>query len=110
MKKITLFCGAGMSTSILVKRMRNVAAKEGKDYDINAFAMQDLEKGFDSDVILIGPQIRYAIDSVRKRFPDIPVDSIPMRMYGIQDAPSVIAIAEKLMAEAEEKKNEGEQN
>ena len=30
-KKITLFCSAGMSTSLLVNKMREAAKKNGKD-------------------------------------------------------------------------------
>ena len=38
-KKITLFCSAGMSTSLLVNKMREAAKKNGKDYDINAYSL-----------------------------------------------------------------------
>ena len=37
MKKIVLFCAGGMSTSLLVNKMREAAAKQGKEYDINAY-------------------------------------------------------------------------
>lgn len=40
MKKIVLFCAGGMSTSLLVNKMREAAAKQGKEYDINAYDMR----------------------------------------------------------------------
>ncbi|HAE17512.1 MAG TPA: PTS sugar transporter subunit IIB, partial [Erysipelotrichaceae bacterium] len=40
-KKITLFCAAGMSTSLLVSKMREEAAKNGWDYDINAYSLTE---------------------------------------------------------------------
>ena len=36
MKKILLVCSAGMSTSMLVKKMQETADKENKDYEIEA--------------------------------------------------------------------------
>ena len=38
-KKIVLFCAAGMSTSLLVNKMKQAAAKAGKDYDIAAYSL-----------------------------------------------------------------------
>lgn len=40
MKKIVLFCAGGMSTSLLVNKMREAAAKQGKEYDINDIDMR----------------------------------------------------------------------
>lgn len=97
MKKITLFCCAGMSTSMLVNKMKEIATKDGKDYDISAYSLDELAKGEGSDVILIGPQVRYALKKVRDAFPNTPVSDIDMRTYGLMDGAGVIKIAEKLM-------------
>lgn len=97
MKKITLFCCAGMSTSMLVTKMQQIAKKDGKEYDIAAFSLDELDKGAGSDVILIGPQVRYALKKVKAAYPDIPVSDIDMRTYGLMDGAGVIKIAEKLM-------------
>lgn len=98
MKKIVLFCCAGMSTSMLVNKMKESAAKQGKEYDISAYSLNDLEKqGGDADVILLGPQVRYALDRVKKEYPDIPVSDIDMRTYGLMNGTGVLDIAERLM-------------
>ena len=98
MKKITLFCCAGMSTSMLVEKMKQAAAKQGKEYDISAYSLNELDKeGAGSDVILIGPQVRYALKKVRDTYPNIPVEPIDMRTYGLMDGPGVLKIAEDLM-------------
>lgn len=98
MKKITLFCMAGMSTSMLVQRMQQEAAKQGKDYEINAYALTKVEQyGPGSDVILVGPQVRFAVQQVKDKCPGVPVSPIDMRMYGTMDAKSVLDVAEKLM-------------
>jgi len=96
MRKITLFCCAGMSTSMLVSKMQKVAATEGKDYEIAAFSLDELDKGENSDAILIGPQVRYALKKVQDKFPDIPVKDIDMRTYGLMDAKGTLRIAEGL--------------
>ena len=36
-QKITLFCSAGMSTSLLVNKMKEAASAAGKDYEIGLF-------------------------------------------------------------------------
>lgn len=57
----------------------------------------ELSKGEGSDVILIGPQVRYALKKVQAAYPNTPVSDIDMRTYGLMDGAGVIKIAEKLM-------------
>ncbi len=95
-KKITLFCSAGMSTSLLVNKMREAAAAGGKDYEINAYSMNESPKyGPDADVILLGPQVRFAEKKFRQQFPDKEIDVIDMRSYGLMDGKAALALAEK---------------
>ena len=50
---IGLFCAAGMSTSILVERMKEAAQKKGKDATIAAYSISELEQRVgDIDVAL----------------------------------------------------------
>lgn len=98
MKKITLFCCAGMSTSMLVEKMKQEAAKQGKEYDISAYSLNELDDhGSDSNVILLGPQVRYALGKVQGKYPEVPVSAIDMRTYGLMDGKGVLEAAEKLM-------------
>lgn len=97
-KKIVLFCAGGMSTSLLVNKMKEAASKAGKDYDINAYGLASAEKeGPDADVILLGPQVRYALNKLKEQFPGKPIDSIDMRTYGTMDGSGALAQARKLM-------------
>ena len=99
-KKITLFCAAGMSTSLLVSKMREEAAKNGWDYDINAYSLTETAaKGPESDVILLGPQVRFAVSKVKADFPDKPIASIEMRDYGMMNGKAVLATARKMLGE-----------
>ena len=60
MKKIRLYCAGGMSTSMLVQRMQDVAVQENLEYDIKASGINDIFCGnCDADIILLGPQVGY---------------------------------------------------
>lgn len=97
-KKITLFCSAGMSTSLLVNKMKAEAEKRGVDYDIAAYSMNEAPKYAPlADVILLGPQVRFALDKFKKEYPDKPITSIEMRAYGLMDGKAVLELAEKMM-------------
>lgn len=99
MKKILLVCSAGMSTSMLVKKMQDTANKEGKDYEVEALALSEAETKVDEvDVILLGPQVRFQKAQVEKvANGKVPVDVIDMQQYGMMDGEGVLKQAESLM-------------
>lgn len=60
MKKILLCCSAGMSTSLLVTKMKKVAEEKGIDVEINAIALELFEENLPNyDVFLLGPQVKF---------------------------------------------------
>ena len=68
---IYLVCNAGMSTSILVKKMQDAAKNQEFDVNIEAFSVEILDEKVDSaDVILLGPQIRHMLPDVKKMVGD----------------------------------------
>ena len=100
MRKIILLCSAGMSTSMLVKKMQEAAAAENYECEIAAYPMSEAkEKASDADVILLGPQVRFSKDKIASLCPGIPVDAIDMKLYGRMDGKSVIAIAKKMIGD-----------
>ena len=82
---IYLVCNAGMSTSILVKKMQDAAKIQQIDVNIEAFSVEILDEKIDSaNVILLGPQIRHMFNDVKKVIADkCPVEVIDMRDYGM---------------------------
>ena len=44
MLRIRLFCANGMSTSLLVKKMEEAAKEKGKEVDIKAYPILDMER------------------------------------------------------------------
>lgn len=99
MKNIYLVCNAGMSTSILVKKMQEAAAQKGIDAHIEAFSVEVLDqKAGDADIVLVGPQIRHMKGDVEKVVAGkCPVDVIDMRDYGMIRGDKVLDKAMQLM-------------
>ena len=102
--KIRLFCAAGMSTSLLVTKMREAAKAMGIDADIEAAGETRMNEETEGcDVALLGPQIRYKLAAAKKICDPkgVPVDVIPMVDYGTMNGKKVLEFALKL---AESKK------
>lgn len=96
---IRLFCAAGMSTSLLVSKMKAAATAKGIEVDIEAFPEGQMEKHLDNvDVALLGPQVGYTLAKSKKicEPKGIPVEVIPMMDYGMMNGPKVLDFAIKL--------------
>jgi len=60
MVKIFLCCAAGMSTSMVVGKMRQAATQKGIEADIVAVSMEEFDRALpEYDCCLLGPQIKY---------------------------------------------------
>ena len=91
-KIIMLACSAGMSTSLLVSKMQEAAKEQGKDYEIFAKSVADIDHQFEvekPDVLMLGPQVRYLEDNFKKKL-DIPVEVIDMQDYGMMNGEKVL--------------------
>ncbi len=69
MLTITLMCNLGMSTSMLVDKIKNAAEAKGLTVDVDAMpfdkAGDRLEK---TDILLLGPQVRYLMPKFQKEY------------------------------------------
>ena len=93
-KVIYLFCSAGMSTSLLVSKMKVVAEKYEVPVIIEAFPETLAgEKGGAADLVLLGPQIAYMLPEIQKVLPGKPVEVIDSVMYGKIDGLGVLKAA-----------------
>nr|WP_295779267.1 PTS sugar transporter subunit IIB [uncultured Intestinibacter sp.] len=92
MKKILLVCSAGMSTSLLVNKMKDAAKSSGEEVEINALAIAECSSVInDVDIVLLGPQVRFQKPQVEKLTNgSIPVEVIDMRQYGIMDGKGIL--------------------
>lgn len=97
--KVLLVCAAGMSTSMLMKKMDAYAAEKGIELEVAARSFSELKdpKADGYDCILVGPQIAYQKDKIVKRADGLPVEVIPMKDYGRQNCPAIFELIDKLI-------------
>jgi cellobiose PTS system EIIB component len=93
MKKITLICTLGMSTSMLAIKMQKAAKDLSLDAEIRAVpesTMKDYES--DTDLILLGPQIGFMLKKVKETYEPkgIKVAVINSRDYGLLNGEKVL--------------------
>ena len=101
MKKIMLCCSSGMSTSLLVKKMQEEAARRGLDTDIRAYGASEFDIQMPHyQVVLLGPQVKYMQAELAERASPlgIPVAIINMMDYGMQRGDKVLDHALSLVA------------
>lgn len=100
MKEIMLCCSAGMSTSLLVKKMVQEAQKRGLDVDIKAFGVAEFEQQVGHyQVVLLGPQVKYMQKDLQQKASayGIKVEPINMMDYGMQKGGAVLDFALSLI-------------
>lgn len=92
MKNILLVCAAGMSTSLLVNKMKAAAKEKGIEINIDALPVSECSSVIDKvDIVLLGPQVRFQkpqVDALVKG--RIPVEVIDMRLYGTMNGKAIL--------------------
>ncbi|WP_017415460.1 MULTISPECIES: PTS sugar transporter subunit IIB [Clostridium] len=102
MKRITLVCGAGMSTSLLVVKMVEAAKKLDIEAKIIAVAEAELKHHIeDTDVLLLGPQVRFLLSKYKGAYEPkgIKVDVINSMDYGLMNGEKVLQHALTLLSQ-----------
>lgn len=97
--KIALLCMAGMSTSLLVNKMKQAAQEDNIDANICAYPAESLEKIVaDYDVFLLGPQIRYKMNEFKPLVESAgkPIEIIDMMDYGMGNGKKILGQALQL--------------
>ncbi len=102
MKRILLCCSSGMSTSLLVNKMRKVAEEHNVPVEINAVGLDRFETEVKNyDVVLLGPQVKFKLDEFKPiaEANGKKIDVIDTRDYGTMDGKKVLSQAIKLIKE-----------
>ncbi|MGA9466142.1 MAG: PTS sugar transporter subunit IIB [Exiguobacterium marinum] len=100
MIKIGLFCAAGMSTSMLVEKMKAVASERGIEAEIAAYPESEMETYVDTiDVALLGPQVKYLLSKGKQicEPKGVPIDVINTVDYGMMNGAKVLDHSLKLV-------------
>jgi PTS system cellobiose-specific IIB component len=100
MRKICLFCAGGLTTSLLVNKMKTAALAEGYEVDISAHPVIELdEKGKNCDLIVLGPQVASSLKEVEKKFPDKKVMVCDLTAFGNIDGKKILEKAKKALGD-----------
>ena len=102
MKKVYLFCSAGMSTSMLASNMQDVANQHSLPIKVAAFPHNKLEEIISEDrpdCILLGPQVKYMYEETVEQFGSqgIPIAVIDQGDYGMMNGEKVLKSAIRLI-------------
>ncbi|MGX9290097.1 PTS sugar transporter subunit IIB [Bacillus sp. A015] len=103
MKRILLACSSGMSTSLLVTKMKAYADSIGDEAEIWAVGQDQARKEMaNADVVLIGPQMSFLKGDLQKEAKKygIEVEVIDMQAYGLADGQKAYEQAVALMGES----------
>lgn len=98
---IVLVCSAGMSTSMLVEKMKSSAIERNINATVKAIPESELNNYLEyTDVILIGPQVRYLEDKIKKQADPlgIKVSIINQQAYGLVQGNKILNQAIELIA------------
>ncbi len=107
MKRVYLFCSAGMSTSMLASKMQAVANAHNLPFEVEAFSDGKIGQVIEErhpDVILLGPQVKYRYQEIVNNFGStgIPIAVIDQTAYGMMDGEKVLKTAIKMMKAAKQ--------
>jgi PTS system cellobiose-specific IIB component len=89
----------GFSTSLVVQEMKKAAKAQGKDHKIWATDANSVDEENERiDVVLIGPQVSYKLNDVKRLLdnPGIPVAVMDKLDYGSCNGAAILKFAEEL--------------
>lgn len=95
---ILLICAGGLSTSLLVTKMKEYAQSVGEMPVIEAHPANNLGELIDRfDIVFLGPQIAHKYDAIQKEFADMgkPIVMIEPMDYGLCRGKEVYEKAKK---------------
>ena len=98
MVKILLVCSAGMSTSLMVNKMKEAAAQKGLETEIWAVADAEAANNVGkADILMLGPQVRFLESKMKGIAGETPVTVIDMMSYGQMNGKAVLEQALKIL-------------
>lgn len=101
--KILVMCGAGMSSSVLMKHMAAYAAEHGRDCALDACSETTAKYGAadEYDIVLIAPQIAFMKDAITPYLNGTPYLMIPPLDYGRQNSAHIFQLIDETLADAQ---------
>lgn len=104
---ILLSCSSGITTAMLAEDIQKDARSQGKDYTV--WAVDEIEilnevSTKKIDLILIGPQIKFKLNAIRKRIAEypVPVELLNQVDFAMGNTSNIIKFIEKKVGEKNE--------
>lgn len=95
--KILLVCAGGMSTGILMNKMKEYWKEQGQELEIMATGLAEYQDVYkDYEIIMLGPQISYRLDEVKENT-GLPCEAIPSYDYAVANCSQIMKLANKLL-------------
>ena len=94
--KVILFCAGGLSSSLLVNKVKDAAKKRNIDLQFEAYGSRSFSKLEGADALLVAPQVRH----MKKTYDEmvkLPTAYIDFKSYGSMDGDAVLNLALDLL-------------
>lgn len=89
--KIAILCSAGISTSILLKKIQEEVQKEKLSYEIEAYAVcEAVQAGSNCDIILLTPQVRFNLEKIKQLFPKHTIALMAQKDFDQADGKAIL--------------------
>lgn len=91
--KMLLVCNLGMSTSLLVEKLKEAAKAQGLEVDVDAVPFDKVVLYANSiDILLLGPQVRYLVPKFRDQYGDkiSVIEAMNMSDYALLKADNIL--------------------
>lgn len=96
--KVLLMCANGLSTGMLMNKMKQWAEKKGADLEVKAVPVDECARVYQEyDVLLIGPQMSYKLKEVQKIAPDRPSAVINSMDYALGNVDNIMKMVDGLV-------------
>lgn len=96
---IVLFCSTGLSTNLLIRKIELAAERKEIEVDVKSYPESVMKNHIEgADVVLVGPQIRHAIEEIKEECDrhHVPIEVISTKDYGMMDGEKILAQALRL--------------
>ncbi len=91
MKKLYIFCSAGMSSSLLADKMQKYANEKNLDIEVKFFPESKIRDNIKlADIALLSPQVKYLQKGLKDNYAEKNIYLIEMMDYGLVNAESIL--------------------
>lgn len=97
MKKVLICCTSGVTTGLLMQKVKLQIEARGLDLDVEALPINVLVDKLDqADAVLLSPQVAFMQGGITEAT-EIPVASIDPDVYGRVDAAAIVDMAMEMV-------------